>query len=104
MIAATRDLSNTSLIMLDDSFLKGEGYSVAVNQREIHLDRILNALLDTPRLDMPRELQIRDCQCTGLLALCPPLQIQPTHTPCMPPPVSYGKSTLSYWDSRVGRR
>lgn len=33
---------------------------MAVNQREIHLDRILNALLDTARLDMPRELQIRD--------------------------------------------
>ena len=33
-----------------------------------------------------------------------PLQIQPTHTPCIPPAVSYGKSTLSYWDSRVGRR
>jgi phospholipase C len=43
-------LDHTSLLqLLDDRFVKGEGYSVAVNQRQYYLDRILNALSEKPR-------------------------------------------------------
>lgn len=49
-----RPLDHTSLLqLLDDRFVKGEGYSVAVNARQQHLDRILNALTDSPRNDVP---------------------------------------------------
>ncbi len=50
-----RPLDHTSLLqLLDDRFLKGEGYSIAVNARQQHLDRILNILTATPRRDVPR--------------------------------------------------
>jgi hypothetical protein len=35
--------------MLDDRFLKGEGYSVAVNKRQARFNRILNALTGPAR-------------------------------------------------------
>lgn len=43
-------LDHTSLLqLLDDRFLKGEGYSAAVNQRQAQFNRILNALDNPPR-------------------------------------------------------
>jgi phospholipase C len=43
-------LDHTSLLqLLDDRFVKGEGYSIEVNQRQTVLNRILNALTKTPR-------------------------------------------------------
>ena len=47
-------LDHTSLLqLLDDRFLTGEGYSAAVNDRQRHLDRILNALSDAPLAGPP---------------------------------------------------
>jgi phospholipase C len=46
----TGALDHTSILqMLDDRFLKGEGYSVAVNKRQANFNRILNALNSPPR-------------------------------------------------------
>jgi len=46
----TGPLDHTSLLqLLDDRFVRTEGYSDAVNERQKHLDRILNALTDAPR-------------------------------------------------------
>jgi phospholipase C len=45
----TGPLDHTSLLqLLDDRFLTGEGYSVAVNARQRQLNRILNALTEAP--------------------------------------------------------
>lgn len=50
----TGALDHTSLLqLLDDRFVKGQGYSIAVNQRQKQLDRILNALTDAPRAGAP---------------------------------------------------
>ncbi|HVP83755.1 MAG TPA: alkaline phosphatase family protein, partial [Rhizomicrobium sp.] len=49
-----RPLDHTSLLqVLDDRFVRGEGYSIAVNARQQHLDRILNTLTESPRNDIP---------------------------------------------------
>lgn len=60
-IPFTGALDHTSLLqLLDDRFLgSGEGYSAAVNQRQAHFNRIMNALdnlarTDTPTLAPPR--------------------------------------------------
>jgi phospholipase C len=45
----TGPLDHTSLLqLLDDRFVRGEGYSIEVNQRQAALNRILNALTKTP--------------------------------------------------------
>jgi phospholipase C len=50
-------LDHTSILqLLDDRFVKGEGYSAAVNDRQIHLNRILNALDNAPRMGNPPQL------------------------------------------------
>ncbi len=49
------NLDHTSLLqLLDDRFVTGEGYSVAVNNRQTHFNRLLNALTKAPRIDVPR--------------------------------------------------
>ena len=46
----TGPLDHTSLLqLLDDRFLKGEGYSDAVNKRQADFNRILNALGNSAR-------------------------------------------------------
>jgi phospholipase C len=50
----TGPLDHTSLLqLLDDRFVKGEGYSDAVNQRQKSLNRILNALIPVPQTAPP---------------------------------------------------
>jgi hypothetical protein len=44
------------LQLLDDRFLKGEGYSDAVNTRQAHLNRILNALKTPARTGAASQL------------------------------------------------
>lgn len=56
-LAFTGPLDHTSLLqLLDDRFLKGQGYSVAVNKRQANFNRILNALNNPPRLGPPVQL------------------------------------------------
>jgi phospholipase C len=46
----TGNLDHTSILqLLDDRFLTGQGYSIAVNARQTHLNRILNALNNPQR-------------------------------------------------------
>jgi phospholipase C len=46
----TGPLDHTSMLqLLDDRFLKGEGYSLAVNARQTNFNRILNALSNPVR-------------------------------------------------------
>jgi phospholipase C len=50
-------LDHTSLLqLLHDRFLSGEGYSVAVNERQRHFDRIANTLTTSPRSGPPPAL------------------------------------------------
>ncbi len=55
----TGALDHTSILqLLDDRFLKGEGYSSAVNKRQTYFNRILNALNNPARLgDAPQLTQ-----------------------------------------------
>ncbi len=51
-------LDHTSILqLLDDRFVTGEGYSVAVNERQKYLNRILNALNDKPQLGEPLRIE-----------------------------------------------
>jgi phospholipase C len=53
----TGPLDHTSLLqLLDDRFVKGEGYSDAVNQRQKYLNRILNALTAAPAIAAPPQM------------------------------------------------
>lgn len=53
-------LDHTSILqLLDDRFIRGEGYSVAVNERQTYLNRILNALQAEPQLGRPPKLEMK---------------------------------------------
>jgi phospholipase C len=55
----TGTLDHTSILqLLDDKFLRGEGYSAAVNARQTHFNRILNALNSPLRGGTPPQLPI----------------------------------------------
>ncbi|MGZ7093742.1 MAG: alkaline phosphatase family protein [Candidatus Angelobacter sp.] len=63
-------LDHTSILqLLDDRFVKGEGYSVAVNERQKHLDRILNAISEKPQFSGPPELELKPLITTAAQAI-----------------------------------
>lgn len=67
------NLDHTSLLQLvDDRFVQGEGYSVAVNERQRNFDRLLNTLAATARNDVPQLTGIAAPQKNVALATLPP--------------------------------
>ena len=55
----TGSLDHTSLLqLLDDRFTPGEGYSLAINARQAHFNRIANALNNAPQAGTPPALAL----------------------------------------------
>ena len=68
----SQPLDHTSILqLLDDRFVSGEGYSVAVNERQRYFDRILNVLTPEPRSGLPVQLTISTKPKTGAPTIAP---------------------------------